>query len=88
MVTTITAASRPKDGTDGRQLPQCAKGAGAAYKKKSFSPITKRVFNGLSAVLFLTYFGDAAVCVTHVVMARSEQWWCGQSVVVRRYTPR
>jgi hypothetical protein len=79
---TISAASRPKDGTDGRQLLHCAKGKGAD-NKKSFSPIAKRVFNGLSAVLLVTYFGDAAVCVTHVVMTRFEQWWCGQSVVVR-----
>lgn len=84
--TTITAASRPKDGTDSRQLPQRTKATGASYKKQRFSPTAKRVFSGLSAILLVTYFGDAAVCVAHVVMTRAE-WWCGQSLVVRRHSP-
>lgn len=91
MVTTITTVSGPKDGsllrmgTDCRQLPQCSKATGASYKRQRFLPETKRVFSGLSAVILLTYFGDAAVCVAHVAMTRFE-WWCGQSVVVRGHS--
>ncbi|KAJ5873636.1 Vacuolar ABC heavy metal transporter (H.t1.c1) [Penicillium subrubescens] len=55
---------------------------------QSFSPTQKRLFNWLSAVLLVTYFEDAAVSVAHVVIAQSEQWWCGQSVVVRMHGPR
>lgn len=49
---------------------------------QKFSQNTRSWFRWLSVGILLTILGDAAVNVAHVMVSRSEQWWCGQSVVV------
>ncbi|KAJ5118279.1 hypothetical protein N7526_009916 [Penicillium atrosanguineum] len=46
-------------------------------KKKS-----KALFLWLAIILIITYVGDAALGLTHVMVANSQQWWCGQAVVI------
>ena len=43
---------------------------------------SKAVFLWLTILLLFTYVGDAVLDMTHVMVAKSQQWWCGQAVVV------
>ncbi|KAJ5766736.1 uncharacterized protein N7511_004352 [Penicillium nucicola] len=47
-----------------------------------FSRTTKHCFSWLSAGVLVTFFANAMIYTTHVLMARSEYWWRGQSVVI------
>ena len=72
----------PRMGPGGRQLPQRSRSSGID-KTQGFSKSTKQVFNWLSAAVLLTFLADATIYIVHVMVARSEHWWRGQSVVVR-----
>jgi hypothetical protein len=37
----------------------------------------------LSVAVLLTFLVDATIYIIHVMVARSENWWRGQSFVVR-----
>lgn len=69
-------------GPGGRPLPKRSR-SGAFRKTQGFSKTVKRVFNWLSVAVLVTYLADATIYITHVMVARSEHWWRGQSVVVR-----
>jgi hypothetical protein len=69
-------------GPGGRPLPQRSRGAPTYHKPKEFSRNVKRVFNLLSVAVLLTFIADAIIYITHVMLARSENWWRGQSFVV------
>ncbi|KAJ5751869.1 ABC transporter integral membrane type 1 [Penicillium odoratum] len=71
----------PRMGPGGRQLPQRSRSSGI-HKTQGFSENVKRVFNWLSAAVLLTFLADATIYILHVIIARSEHWWRGQSVVV------
>lgn len=70
-------------GPGGRALPRRARSSTAPKKSQGFSRTVKQCFNWLSVGVLLTFLADAIIYVAHVVIARSEQWWRGQSVVVR-----
>lgn len=72
-----------RTGPGGRPLPKRSRSSGTFRKTQGFSKNVKRLFNWLSGAVLLTYLADAAIYVTHVMVARSEHWWRGQSVVVR-----
>ncbi|KAJ5986284.1 hypothetical protein N7451_010649 [Penicillium sp. IBT 35674x] len=74
-------AESPRMGPGGRQLPQRSRSSGVD-KTQGFSKSTKHVFNWLSAAVLLTFLADATIYIVHVMVARSEHWWRGQSVVV------
>lgn len=40
-------------------------------------------FFWLSVFVLATYVAEAAIHMTHAIISKSEQWWCGQAVVVR-----
>lgn len=40
-------------------------------------------FVWLCLFVLATYIAEAAIHMTHTMISRSEQWWCGQAVVVR-----
>lgn len=85
--TTIAAKKAGKHeaqyfGPGGRPLPQQTRST-PTYKSQEFSRNVKRVFNLLSAVVILTFLADAIIYIIHVMVARSENWWRGQSFVVR-----
>ncbi|KAK2733396.1 hypothetical protein FQN57_002136 [Myotisia sp. PD_48] len=71
-------------GPGGRPLPQRMRSAAVVTTRKTFdfSPAAKLTFKWLSLGVLLTLVADAAVNMTHVILRRREQWWCGQSVVV------
>ncbi|KAJ5629007.1 Vacuolar ABC heavy metal transporter (H.t1.c1) [Penicillium lividum] len=71
----------PRMGPGGRQLPQRSRSSGI-HQTQGFSENVKRVFNWLSAAVLLTFLADATIYILHVIIARSEHWWRGQSVVV------
>ncbi|KAJ5236369.1 hypothetical protein N7489_006460 [Penicillium chrysogenum] len=84
--TTIAAKKAGKHeaqyfGPGGRPLPQRTRST-PAYRSQEFSRNVKRVFNLLSAAVVLTFLADATIYITHVMVARSENWWRGQSFVV------
>lgn len=68
-------------GPGGRPLPRRSR-SGPFRKTQGFSKTVKRVFNWLSVAVLVTYLADAAIYITHVMVARSEHWWRGQSVVI------
>lgn len=43
----------------------------------------KLLFEWLSVLVALTFVANAINIIVHALYGRSEQWWCGQSVVVR-----
>ncbi|KAJ6092618.1 hypothetical protein N7486_007907 [Penicillium sp. IBT 16267x] len=71
----------PRMGPGGRQLPPRSRSSGID-KTQGFSKSTKQVFNWLSAAVLLTFLADATIYIVHVMVARSEHWWRGQSMVV------
>ena len=68
-------------GPGGRALPRRARSS-PPKKTQTFSRTVKHCFNWLSVGVLLTFLADASIYIAHVVIARSEQWWRGQSVVV------
>ena len=82
MVTASKAnqSDSPRMGPGGRPLPQRSRSS--RILKTGFSQNVKRVFNWLSFGILLTFLADATIYIVHVLAARSEQWWRGQSVVV------
>ncbi|KAJ6131446.1 hypothetical protein N7523_001906 [Penicillium sp. IBT 18751x] len=68
-------------GPGGRPLPKRSQ-TGSFRKTQGFSMTVKRVFNWLSVAVLVTYLADAIIYITHVMVARSEHWWRGQSVVI------
>jgi hypothetical protein len=69
-------------GPGGRPLPKRSR-TGAFRKTQGFSKTVKRIFNWLSVAVLVTYLADATIYIAHVMVARSEHWWRGQSAVVR-----
>ncbi|KAJ5185034.1 ABC transporter integral membrane type 1 [Penicillium cf. griseofulvum] len=84
--TTIAARKASKHesqyfGPGGRPLPQRSRTV-PVYKSQEFSRNVKRVFNLLSVAVLLTFLVDATIYIIHVMVARSENWWRGQSFVI------
>lgn len=74
-------------GPGGRPLPKRSRSTMAVVKEtQRFSQNAKLLFKWLSAGVLVTLVADAAINMAHVIVARSEHWWCGQAVVVSRTT--
>lgn len=74
----------PQTGPGGRPLPKRSRSTVAVVKApQKFSRNAKLCFKLLSFAILVTLVAEAAVNVAHVMLARSQQWWCGQAVVVR-----
>ncbi|KAJ5492738.1 ABC transporter aclQ [Penicillium diatomitis] len=69
-------------GPGGRPLPKRHRSEAPASAVKVFSPTVKRFFNWLSVALLVTFLIDATIYIVHVLVARSEHWWRGQSAVI------
>lgn len=86
IVTARTANQNPsasQTGPGGRPLPKRSRSTVAVVKaNQKFSQNAKLCFRLLSVAILVTLVAEAAVTVAHVMVARSEQWWCGQAVVV------
>ncbi|KKK22150.1 hypothetical protein AOCH_006222 [Aspergillus ochraceoroseus] len=70
-------------GPGGRPLPKRSRSSVVVVKApQQFSRNTKSCFKWLSFAILVTLVVDAATNVAHVIIARSDQWWCGQAVVI------
>lgn len=80
------ASSRPL-GPGGKPLPRSLSAINKAKRKQEvvdFSPARKTLFNCLSIFVILTFLASATLTIVHALLRRAENWWCGQSAVVRR----
>ncbi|KAL4906585.1 hypothetical protein BDW74DRAFT_135130 [Aspergillus multicolor] len=86
IVTARTAnrnSSASETGPGGRPLPKRSRSTITVVKSaQKFSRNAKLCFKLLSVGILATLVAEAAVNVAHVIVARSEQWWCGQAVVI------
>jgi hypothetical protein len=83
--TVVTAKKARKSdaqrfGPGGRLLPQRSRDVPS--KPQEFSRNVKRLFIWLSVAIAFTFIADATIYILHVMTARSENWWRGQSSVV------
>ncbi|KAJ5094193.1 hypothetical protein N7456_010054 [Penicillium angulare] len=84
---TVASASKanrpesPRMGPGGRPLPTRSRSSGIR-NTQGFSNTVKRVFNWLSVGILVTFLADATIYILHVMTARAEHWWRGQSVVI------
>jgi hypothetical protein len=83
--TVLTAKKARKNdsqcfGPGGRLLPQRSRIVPS--KPQEFSRNVKRLFTWLSVAIPLTFIADATIYILHVMAARSDNWWRGQSAVV------
>lgn len=77
------AARASQTGPGGRPLPQRSRSTVAVVKApQKFSRNANAGFVWLSCGILVTLVAEAAINVAHVMVARSQQWWCGQAVVV------
>jgi hypothetical protein len=77
-----------RTGPGGRPLPRRSRSTAVVKKAPvDFSSNLKLVFKWLSVAVPVTFVADAAFTMVHVIVNRHENWWCGQSVVVRILTP-
>lgn len=53
-----------------------------AERTEDVSPTQKLLVLWLSLGIIVTWVGTAALVVLHTVLARKENWWCGESVAV------
>ncbi|KAJ5609771.1 hypothetical protein N7528_010338 [Penicillium herquei] len=71
----------PRMGPGGRPLPTRSRSSGIR-KTQAFSKTVKQVFNWLSVGILVTFLADATIYILHVMAARAENWWRGQSMVI------
>jgi hypothetical protein len=69
-------------GPGGRPLPMRSRSSNGYRQTQQFSKTVKRFFNWLSVGILITWLADAVIFIAHALVARSEHWWQGQSVVV------
>lgn len=72
-------------GPGGKPLPtKSATSAGAKQAERTAdpSPTQKLLVVWLSLGTIVTFVGTAALVILHTVLARKENWWCGESVAV------
>lgn len=76
--------SQVTTGPGGRPLPKRSRSTVSVIKPvHGFSENTRSLFKWLTVAVLVTFVVDASINVAHTIIARSEHWWSGQSVVVR-----
>lgn len=72
-------------GPGGKPLPPKPSASARARQvepPKDLSPARKLLVVWLSVGTIVTFVGNAALIILHTILARKENWWCGDSVVV------
>lgn len=71
-------------GPGGKPLPKRLRSTmnGIIEAQREAHHQAKRVFMWPVMLILGIYVADAALQMTHVIIAKSEQWWCGQETVV------
>ena len=83
--TDATVTPSLQTGPGGKPLPENKTLRAKAQQKKrqyDFSPARKQLFNWLSVGTILTFLANAAIVISHALLDRKENWWCGQHVAV------
>lgn len=80
---TDTTVKGPGDqtGPGGKPLPSSKK-APRKQDVLDFSPARKLLFNWLSVGTIATFVGSAVAVISHTLVNRKDNWWCGQSTAV------
>ncbi len=81
----VGQAKPDQTGPGGKPLPRTTS-PGAKEKTKKvieFSPSRKLCFTWISVLAILTFLGDAIIAIVHALTDKKNNWWCGESVVVR-----
>lgn len=81
----VVRPSTKQTGPGGKPLPQNTSPSVKARRDNGtldFSPNRKLLFTWLSVGAVLTFIGSATLVILHAVLARKDNWWCGESVVV------
>ena len=74
-------------GPGGRPLPYRRKSANQVKEAgaiKDFSPVAKLIFRLGQTAVILTFIVDAVLILLQVLLYRKDQWWPGQSAIVRK----
>ena len=82
----LVQAAPDQTGPGGKPLPRNTSPTARKRIQQTidFSPARKLSFSWISVAAILTFLGDAVIVMVHALMAKEENWWCGQSVVVGR----
>ena len=85
----LIARSTTKNGTTplgpgGKPLPKRLRSTmnNLRNAQRNVSRRMKLAFAWLAVGVLLTYVADGVIHIMHVLVAKSEKWWCGQAVVV------
>ncbi|KAL9010251.1 MAG: hypothetical protein Q9173_004796 [Seirophora scorigena] len=80
---TDTSVKSPGDqtGPGGKPLPSSKK-APRKQDVLDFSPARKLLFNWLSVGTIATFVGSAVAVISHTLVNRKDNWWCGQSTAI------
>ena len=69
-------------GPGGKPLPKKPRRTSQGSNGLDFSPARKLLFNWLSVGTIATFVANAVVVITHALVDREENYWCGESVAV------
>ena len=72
-------------GPGGKPLPQSKSQRAKAQRKiqvLDFSPGRKLLFDWISLGVVLTFIGNAITVISHALLDREHNWWCGPHVAV------
>jgi len=81
----VAQAVPSQTGPGGKPLPRTTS---PRVKEKGqeitdFSPLVKVFFTWISVAAILTFLGNAILAIVHALVEKNNNWWCGESVVVR-----
>ena len=85
-----TSTEAPVSGPGGKPLPRNKRRHSPEAPRpqaRDFSPAAKAFFTWTTVAVSLTFLAHAALVLLHVLVARSEGWWCGQHAAVSRFSP-
>ena len=79
----------PVSGPGGKPLPRNKRRYSQAPRPQlpDFGPGAKAFFKWTTVAVSLTFLVQAALIILHVLVARSEGWWCGQHAAVSLFPP-
>ncbi|KAL8907517.1 MAG: hypothetical protein Q9171_005832 [Xanthocarpia ochracea] len=81
-VDTTVKDPQGQTGPGGKPLPRKPRKTPQGNNGLDFSPARKLLFNWLSVGTIATFVANAVVVITHALVDREENYWCGQSVAI------
>ncbi|KAL8856254.1 MAG: hypothetical protein Q9178_007091 [Gyalolechia marmorata] len=81
-VDTTVKDPQGQTGPGGKPLPTKPRKTSQGSNGLDFSPARKLLFNWLSVGTIATFVANAVVVITHALVDRKENYWCGESVAI------